>query len=99
MYLKKILIFLSRESLNKQCKKLNYIKVINIAIMKKIVVLMLGVCLLGGVAKAQTLESKYGLDSAQTLIHTSIYTEFVKQKNYTEALPAWRYVFNNAPMF
>ncbi len=67
--------------------------------MKKIVVLMLGVCLLGGVAKAQTLESKYGLDSAQTLIHTSIYTEFVKQKNYTEALPAWRYVFNNAPMF
>lgn len=67
--------------------------------MKKMVVLLLGVCFMGGVAKAQSLESKYGLDSIQTLTNASIYTEFVKQKNYTEALPAWRYVFNNAPLF
>ncbi|MGQ1911791.1 tetratricopeptide repeat protein [Marinifilum sp. RC60d5] len=49
--------------------------------------------------KAQTLESKYGLDSAQTVLNASLYVEMVKQKNYEEALPGWRYVFNNAPAF
>ncbi len=67
--------------------------------MKKFFALAFGVCLLGGMAKAQTLDSKYGLDSAQTIANASIYSEFVKQKNYKEALPAWRYVFFNAPKF
>ncbi|MEG2227430.1 MAG: hypothetical protein RRY39_02895 [Odoribacter sp.] len=67
--------------------------------MKKIIAFAFGVCLMGGVAEAQTLESKYGLDSAKTIENASIYNEFVKQKNYKDALPAWRYVFNNAPMF
>lgn len=67
--------------------------------MKKIVFLVFGICFLGGLLKAQTLESKFGLDSAKTRINASIYSEFVKQKNYIEALPAWRYVFNNAPAF
>jgi tetratricopeptide (TPR) repeat protein len=49
--------------------------------------------------KAQTLESKYGLDSAQTVLNASLYVEMVKQKNYEEALPGWRYVFQNAPAF
>lgn len=67
--------------------------------MKKLVALAFGVCLIGSVAKAQTLESKFGLDSAQTIVNASIYSEFYKQKNYKDALPAWRYVFNNAPAF
>lgn len=67
--------------------------------MKKIIALAFGACLIGGVAKAQTLESKYGVDSVKTIENASIYTEFVKQKNYTDALPAWWYVFNNAPRF
>ena len=67
--------------------------------MKKIIALAFGVCLIGGMAKAQTPESKYGVDSAQTIVNASIFTEFVKQKNYKDALPAWRYVFNNAPRF
>lgn len=67
--------------------------------MKKIVVLAFGFFLAGGMTKAQTLESKFGVDSAQTIVNASIYTEFVKQKNYKDALPAWRYVFNNAPKF
>lgn len=67
--------------------------------MKKIVALAFGMCLLGGAAKAQTIESKYGVDSVKTIENASIYTEFVKQKNYKDALPAWRYVFNNAPKF
>lgn len=67
--------------------------------MKRIIALAFGVCLIGGVAKAQTVESKYGVDSVKTIENASIYTEFVKQKNYTDALPAWWYVFNNAPKF
>ena len=68
--------------------------------MKKLIAVAFGVCLLGGgMAKAQTLESKFGLDSLQTIQNASIYTEFVKQKNYKDALPAWRYVFLNAPAF
>lgn len=67
--------------------------------MKKFLVLVFGMSLIGGMAKAQTVDSKYGLDSAQTIINASVYSEFVKQKNYKEALPAWRYVFFNAPKF
>ena len=67
--------------------------------MKKVIALAFGMCLLGGIVKAQTPESKYGVDSAQTIVNASIYSEFVKQKNYKEALPAWRYVFFNAPKF
>ena len=67
--------------------------------MKKIVALAFGICLMGGAVGAQTLDSKYGLDSVKTLENASIYSEFLKQKNYKEALPAWRYVFNNAPKF
>jgi predicted negative regulator of RcsB-dependent stress response len=50
-------------------------------------------------AEAQTVESKYGVDSAQTILNASLYIEMVKQKNYTEAIPGWRYVYNNAPAY
>jgi len=49
--------------------------------------------------KAQTLESKYGLDSVQTITNASLYVQMVKQKNYVEALPGWRYVYTNAPAY
>ena len=48
--------------------------------MKKIVALAFGICLMGGVVGAQTLDSKYGLDSVKTLENASIYSEFLKQK-------------------
>lgn len=67
--------------------------------MKKFFVLAFGICLFTGVVNAQTLDSKFGIDSAKTIEQASIYSEFVKQKNYKDALPAWRYVFNNAPRF
>lgn len=67
--------------------------------MRKFIALAFGLCTMGGVATAQTLESKYGLDSAKTIENASVYTEFVKQKNFKDALPAWRYVFLNAPAF
>lgn len=67
--------------------------------MKKIAVLACSVCMLATVAQAQTRDSKYGIDSVETITNASIYTELVKQKNFEEALPAWRYVFFNAPAF
>ena len=36
--------------------------------MKKIVALAFGICLMGGAVSAQTLDSKYGLDSVKTLL-------------------------------
>ncbi|WP_461631069.1 tetratricopeptide repeat protein [Labilibaculum euxinus] len=50
-------------------------------------------------AEAQTLESKYGLDSAKTILNASLYIEMVKQGNYKEALTGWRYVYRNAPAY
>ena len=67
--------------------------------MKKLAVLVSGLCMLVSVAQAQTKESKYGVDSVKTITNASIYTELVKQKNFEEALPTWRYVFFNAPAF
>lgn len=67
--------------------------------MKKIVALAFGICVLTGAVKAQTLDSKFGLDSVKTIENASIYAEFFKQKNYTDALPAWRYVFKKAPAY
>lgn len=67
--------------------------------MKKLIAVAFGLCLIGGIAKAQSLESKFGLDSVKTIENASIYSEFVKQKNYKDALPTWRYVFLNAPAY
>ncbi len=61
--------------------------------------MIFGFALLYGTVAAQSVESKYGVDSVQTIQNASIYTEFVKQKNYMDALPAWRYVFLHAPAF
>jgi tetratricopeptide (TPR) repeat protein len=49
--------------------------------------------------KAQTLESKYGLDSVQTILNASLYIEMVKQGNFKDALKGWRYVYKNAPAY
>ncbi len=51
------------------------------------------------VAKAQTVDSKYGVDSVKTLTEYSLFKEPVKQKNYKDALPHWRYIFFNAPAY
>ena len=57
--------------------------------MKKIAVIAFGMLLFILPTKAQTLESQYGLDSANTILNASLYTEYWKQKNYEEALPSW----------
>lgn len=40
---------------------------------------------------------KYGSDKEACEQNLSIYTEFYKQKNYTDAYKPWSYLFNNAP--
>ena len=66
--------------------------------------LMLGVFLFVAISvfgqddsAAKQTESKYGKDSVQCMMDLSLYREYVKQKNYTEALPGWRKVFANCP--
>ncbi|HLN54297.1 MAG TPA: hypothetical protein VK212_11365 [Lentimicrobium sp.] len=41
---------------------------------------------------------KYGTDSATCVVHLSLYREFYKQKNFKDAMPHWRWVFNNCPL-
>jgi len=66
---------------------------------KHLVTLLTAVFLLAMGTQAQTIDSKFGVDSVKTLVNASIYGQLVKQKRYAEALPAWRYVFVNAPKF
>ncbi len=60
-----------------------------------------------GVTKAQNEEDeektaasgpKYGTDSTTCVLNFSLYREFAKQKNYKDALPHWRWVFQNCPL-
>ena len=45
----------------------------------------------------QTIDPKYGSDKEACEQNLSIYTEFYKQKNYTDSYESWSYLFNNAP--
>ncbi|MBF90683.1 MAG: hypothetical protein CMP75_02840 [Flavobacteriales bacterium] len=42
-------------------------------------------------------DGKYGADSVQCVQNLSVYREFVKQKNYADAVTPWRWVFVNCP--
>ena len=42
--------------------------------------------------------SKYGADSASCVMHFSLYREFYKQKNFKDAMPHWKWVFENCPI-
>lgn len=46
---------------------------------------------------AQVIASRFGNDSTKCVSNLSLYREYYKQKNYKDALLAWRYVFNNCP--
>ena len=63
--------------------------------MKKLLLLIFVVVLLVPLTKAQ--DSKYGSDSAKCVVNLSLYREFVKQKNYTDAVSGWRVAYNICP--
>ncbi|MDY0343347.1 MAG: hypothetical protein RBR28_07225 [Lentimicrobium sp.] len=47
---------------------------------------------------ATTAGPKYGTDSVNCVMNLSLYREFYKQKNFKDAYPHWRWVFNNCPL-
>ena len=46
---------------------------------------------------SQTADSKYGKDTLKCKQQLSLYSSFVQQKSYKDALPAWRWVYANCP--
>jgi len=46
---------------------------------------------------AQTDDSKYGKDTLKCKQKLSLYSSFVQQKSYKDAMPAWRWVYANCP--
>lgn len=68
--------------------------------MKKLIyniIVLFGVILLSIPTFAQDDETKYGENPDDCRRDLSEYIEFVKQKNYIDALPAWRRVYNACP--
>ena len=61
----------------------------------KQLLLLYAVLLLVPFSNAQ--DSKYGSDSAKCVINSSLYREFVKQKNYADAVTGWRVAYNICP--
>ena len=66
---------------------------------KHLLTLLIAIFAISTLTNAQTLDSKFGVDSIKTLKNASIYYQLVKQKRYEEALESWRYVFKYAPKF
>ena len=67
--------------------------------MRKLVLkslVLLGVLLMSAPIFAQD-DAKYGSDPETCKRDLSEYIEFVKQKNYIDAYPAWKRVYNNCP--
>ena len=63
--------------------------------MKKLLLLIFAVLLLAPLTQAQN--GKYGSDSAKCVINSSLYREFVKQKNYNDAISGWRVAYSICP--
>lgn len=42
-------------------------------------------------------QGKYGADSVKCVENLSVYREYMKQKNYKDAIIGWRYVFSSCP--
>jgi len=68
--------------------------------MKTLKIILLGIAIsLPGLilAQEQKADNKFGSNPEKCKMNLSIYTEFVKQKNYEDALPAWRQAVKLCP--
>jgi tetratricopeptide (TPR) repeat protein len=64
--------------------------------MKNLLLLLLGIVSMN--ISANTLpEGKFGADSVQCVTNISLYREYVKQKNYDDALTPWRKAYVGCP--
>lgn len=63
--------------------------------MKKLVLLLFVVIF--SIPLLQAQNGKFGSDSAKCVINSSLYREFVKQKNYKDAINGWRIAYKICP--
>lgn len=66
---------------------------------KHLLTLLISILAISTLTNAQTIESKFGVDSIKTLTNGSMCYQLIKQKRYSEALESWRYVFKYAPKY
>ncbi len=62
-----------------------------------LVSLVLSFLLIATSISAQNVSLKHGSDSIKCVTNLSLYSELYKQKNYSDAIIAWRYVIDNCP--
>tara|TARA_B100000900_G_scaffold414329_1_gene440691 strand:+ start:2991 stop:4307 length:1317 start_codon:yes stop_codon:yes gene_type:complete len=65
--------------------------------MKNTILLFISLLAVTTVAKPIVPEGKFGSDSVECVKNISVYREFVKQKNYTDAVSPWRWAYLNCP--
>ena len=65
--------------------------------MKNTILLFISLLAVTTVAKPIVSEGKFGSDSVECVKNISVYREFVKQKNYTDAVSPWRWAYLNCP--
>ena len=65
--------------------------------MKNLIALFFGLLCMSSFAEEVIVASKFGEDSIQCVRNRSIYREFVKQKNYDDAIQPWSWAYTNCP--
>ena len=65
--------------------------------MKNAILLLISLFSVTTVANPIFSEGKFGTDSIECVKNISVYREFVKQKNYADAVSPWRWAYLNCP--
>ena len=69
----------------------------NMTNMKNLITLFFGLLCMSSFAAEAIVDSRFGTDSVQCVRNRSIYREFVKQKNYDDAIQPWSWAYANCP--
>lgn len=65
--------------------------------MKNVILLLVSLFSVTAIANPIFSEGKFGTDSIECVKNISVYREFVKQKNYADAVTPWRWAYLNCP--
>ena len=65
--------------------------------MKNTILLVISLLSTTTFANHIVIDGKFGADSIECVKNISVYREFVKQKNYTDAVSPWRWAYLNCP--
>ena len=69
----------------------------NMIKMKNSILLVISILSVTTYAKPILIDGKYGVDSVECVKNISVYREFIKQKNYADAVSPWRWAYLNCP--